>query len=102
MTVANCGDQRSAFASIILPMSPATSEPVIAFDNIRLGFDEGDILRGFSFRVVPRETKVIIGESGAGKTLALKLAAGLLQPDSGTVRMLGRDLGTLSEKELLG
>jgi phospholipid/cholesterol/gamma-HCH transport system ATP-binding protein len=101
MTVANCGDRRSAFASIILPMSPATSEPVIAFDDVRLGFDEGDILRGFSFRVVPRETKVIIGESGSGKTLALKLAAGLLQPDEGRVTVLGQDLGSMTETNLL-
>jgi phospholipid/cholesterol/gamma-HCH transport system ATP-binding protein len=78
------------------------SEPVLSFENVHIGFDKGDVLDGLTFSVAPRETKVLIGESGTGKTLALKLAAGLLQPDSGTVRMLGRDLGSMSEKELLG
>src|ERR1700688_3268051 len=78
------------------------SEPVVSFKDVRIGFDKGDVLDGLSFSVAPRETKVLIGESGSGKTLALKLAAGLLQPDSGTVRMLGHDLGSMSENELLG
>jgi len=78
------------------------SEPVISFNDIRIGFDKGDVLDGLSFSVAARETKVLIGETGTGKTLALKLAAGLLQADSGTVRVLGHDLGSMSEKELLG
>ena len=77
------------------------SERVLSFDNVRIGFGQGDILTGLTFSVVPRETKVLIGESGTGKSLALKLAAGLLQPDSGSVHVLGRDLGQMSEKELL-
>jgi phospholipid/cholesterol/gamma-HCH transport system ATP-binding protein len=79
----------------------ASSEPVLSFENVRMGFDKGDVLNGISFAVAPRETKVLIGESGTGKTLILKLAAGLLRPDSGVVRMLGHDLGSMSEKELL-
>ncbi len=61
----------------------------------------GDVLTGLSFSVAAGETKVLVGESGTGKSLALKLAAGLLRPDSGSVHVLGRDLGHLSEKELL-
>jgi phospholipid/cholesterol/gamma-HCH transport system ATP-binding protein len=82
------------------PDSP--SEPVLSFKDVRIGSDKGDVLDGLSFSVALRETKVLIGESGTGKTLALKLAAGLLQADSGTVRLLGHDLGRMSEKELLG
>jgi phospholipid/cholesterol/gamma-HCH transport system ATP-binding protein len=73
---------------------------LVSFDNVRLGFDQGDILRGLNFRVAVGETKVLIGETGAGKTLVLKLAAGLLHPDAGSVRVLGRDLGELTEEEL--
>jgi phospholipid/cholesterol/gamma-HCH transport system ATP-binding protein len=79
----------------------AASEPVISFQDVRIGFGEGDILTGLTFSVAPRETKVLIGESGTGKTLVLKLAAGLLKPDSGTVRVLGRALATQPEKDLL-
>jgi len=83
-------------------MSAALSaEPAIVFENIRLGFDAGDVLRGLSFQVVPRETKVLVGESGSGKTLILKLAAGLIRPDAGRVRVLGRDVTAMSEIELL-
>lgn len=82
-------------------MSAATSEPVIAFDDVRLGFDEGDILRGLSFQVAPRETKVLVGETGSGKTLTLKLAAGLLPPNEGRVSVLGQDLSSMTESELL-
>jgi phospholipid/cholesterol/gamma-HCH transport system ATP-binding protein len=79
----------------------ATSEAVLSFENVHIGFEQGDILTGLSFSVARRETKVLIGESGTGKTLILKLAAGLLRPDSGVVRVLGRDLATMSENELL-
>ena len=79
----------------------AASEPVLSLENVSMGFDKGNVLNGLSFSVAPRETKILIGESGSGKTLILKLAAGLIQPDSGTVEMLGHNLGQMSEKELL-
>jgi phospholipid/cholesterol/gamma-HCH transport system ATP-binding protein len=82
-------------------MSAATSEPVISFDGVHLGFDEGDVLRGLSFSVESQETKVLVGETGTGKTLALKLAAGLLQPGQGRVTVLGRDVSLMSEADLL-
>ena len=77
------------------------SERVLSFEDVRIGFGQGDVLTGLSFSVAAGETKVLVGESGTGKSLALKLAAGLLQPDSGSVQVLGRDLSHLSEKELL-
>jgi phospholipid/cholesterol/gamma-HCH transport system ATP-binding protein len=72
----------------------------MSFEDVHLGFAEGEVLRGLSFQVAQHETKVLIGESGTGKTLALKLAAGLLQPDSGRVLFSGRDLNQLTEDEL--
>jgi phospholipid/cholesterol/gamma-HCH transport system ATP-binding protein len=78
----------------------APAGPVMSFEDVHLGFAEGEVLRGLSFQVAQHETKVLIGESGTGKTLALKLAAGLLQPDSGRVLFSGRDLNQLTEDEL--
>jgi phospholipid/cholesterol/gamma-HCH transport system ATP-binding protein len=75
--------------------------PTVVFDNVYLGFDEGDILRGVSFSVPARETLVLLGETGTGKTLTLKLAAGLLKPTRGSVSVLGNEVSTMSEKELL-
>lgn len=76
-------------------------EPLIAFKDVRIGFDEGDVLRGISFEVWPGETKILLGESGSGKTLIMKMAAGLLRPDAGRIWVMGHDLAEMSEKELL-
>lgn len=83
-------------------MSAASQvEPVIVFEDVHIGFEGGEVLRGVSFQVSPRETKVLLGETGAGKTLTLKLAAGLLPPDAGRIVVLGRDISALGEVELL-
>lgn len=84
-----------------LTIEPVPAEPLVRFDDVRIGFDEGDVLKGISFSVQPRETKVIIGESGSGKTVLLKLAAGLLRPDSGRVLVMGHDLTEMKEVDLL-
>jgi phospholipid/cholesterol/gamma-HCH transport system ATP-binding protein len=73
----------------------------LRFSDVWMGFGEGPILRGLSFSIRTGETLVLLGETGTGKTLALKLAAGLLRPDAGTVRALGQDISAKSERELL-
>jgi phospholipid/cholesterol/gamma-HCH transport system ATP-binding protein len=84
------------------PATPARdAASVVTFENVRIGFDEGDILSGVSFRVLPRETLVLLGETGTGKTLTLKLAAGLLRPTQGAVQVLGQEVSALSERALL-
>ena len=78
-----------------------TSQAAIEFKNVRLGFDEGEILRGVTFSAQERETVILLGETGTGKTLLLKLASGLLRPDSGGIRVLGKDISGIPESELL-
>jgi phospholipid/cholesterol/gamma-HCH transport system ATP-binding protein len=78
-----------------------TSQAAIEFKNVRLGFQEGEILRGVTFSAQERETVILLGETGTGKTLLLKLATGLLRPDSGTIRVLGRDISGIPESGLL-
>jgi phospholipid/cholesterol/gamma-HCH transport system ATP-binding protein len=82
-------------------MEIVPGEPLIAFKDVRMGFDEGDVLRGISFEVLPGETKVLLGESGSGKTLIMKLAAGLLRPDAGHIWVMGQNIGDMPETELL-
>lgn len=87
------------------PFTAAASIPsngaAIDFSDVWLGFDETPVLRGLSFSVQPRETLVLLGETGTGKTLALKIAAALITPDRGTVRALGQEITGKSERELL-
>ncbi len=82
-------------------MSHDAAEPVIHFENIRIAFEGTEVLRGISFSVRRGETLVLVGETGTGKTLLLKMAAGLLRPDHGRVRVLGRDVSAMHETELL-
>src|ERR1700740_1295356 len=76
-------------------------EPAITFEDVWMGFDEGQILRGVTFQVQERETLILLGETGTGKTLTLKMAAGLLTPNSGSVVVLGNEVSEMSERELL-
>jgi len=82
-------------------MSTRESSTAIAFEDVHIGFEEGEILRGVSFSVRERETLVLLGETGTGKTLTLKMAAGLLRPAHGTVRVLGQEVSQMREQELL-
>ncbi len=77
------------------------SSPTIKFDGVRIGFEGRDILRAVSFQVQERETLVLLGETGMGKTLSLKLAAGLLRPSRGNIQVLGRDVSSMTERDLL-
>jgi phospholipid/cholesterol/gamma-HCH transport system ATP-binding protein len=82
-------------------MEIAPGEPLIAFQDVRFGFDEGDILRGISFEIWPGETRILLGESGSGKTLILKLAAGLLRPGAGRIWVMGQEISHMPEESLL-
>ena len=79
----------------------SAGSPAVALEGIRIGFDEREVLRGVSFSVAAGETLALLGESGSGKTLLLKMVAGLLRPDAGTVRVLGSDVTGMTEDELL-
>jgi phospholipid/cholesterol/gamma-HCH transport system ATP-binding protein len=76
-------------------------EPLILFKDVRVGFEDKLVLDGISFAVSPGETKVLLGESGSGKTLIMKLATGLMRADSGQIFVTGREVGEMSENELL-
>lgn len=79
----------------------AASGPAITFEDVWMGFDEGQILQGVTFQVQERETLILLGETGTGKTLTLKMAAGLLAPNSGRVVVLGNQVSEMTESELL-
>lgn len=79
---------------------PAVPEEVLRFEQVALAFGENRVLRDISFAVRRSETLVLLGATGTGKTLLLKLALGLLRPDRGRIYVLGRDLSGLEEEEL--
>ena len=83
------------------PSAGELQPPAIRFEHVRIGFEEGDVLRDVSFGAMPRETLVLLGETGSGKTLSLKMAAGLLKPSAGRVTVLGNHIESMPERELL-
>jgi phospholipid/cholesterol/gamma-HCH transport system ATP-binding protein len=76
------------------------STPAIMFEDVKLSFPENDVLRGVSFRLNRGETKAIFGVAGSGKSLLLKLAMGLIRPDSGRILVLGEDVTQMREEDL--
>lgn len=61
--------------------------PLIELQDVHKSFGEKHVLRGFSLRVEPGETLVMLGRSGTGKSVTLKIIVGLLRPDRGRVRV---------------
>jgi len=77
-----------------------SSKFALIFEDVWLAFEENEVLRGVSFRLPHGETKALLGVAGAGKSTVLKLAMGLIKPDSGRIVVLGQDITALSEEEL--
>lgn len=74
--------------------------PVIDIRNLYKSFDELEVLKGVDLMVYKGENVVVLGRSGSGKSVLIKILVGLLKPDSGDVRVLGQKVDTLDEKEL--
>src|SRR5688572_8882725 len=75
--------------------------PAIEFRNVRLSFEDHLVLNDISFILDRSEMILITGVSGSGKSVLLRLAMGLLKPDSGQIFVGGREIDNLDESELL-
>jgi phospholipid/cholesterol/gamma-HCH transport system ATP-binding protein len=90
----------------LLPMeAPASANPhppseVIVFDNVSIAFEDKIVLDGISFHLPRGETKALFGVAGSGKSTILKLALGLIKPDSGHIYTLGEDVTQMEEEQL--
>lgn len=77
-----------------------TPEPIIEFRDVTKRFGEHVVYEGMSLSVLPGETLTIIGGSGGGKSVCLKMMIGLLQPDAGQVLYHGESVPDLDEEGL--
>jgi len=73
---------------------------MIRVENLWKSFGNQEVLRGVSFEVQPGEFVALVGSSGGGKSLLLKLVVGLLKPDRGRIWVAGKDVSALSRREL--
>src|SRR5712691_6717642 len=75
-------------------------EPVAVFDHVSLAFDDKVVLKDVSFTLFSGHTKIILGASGAGKSITLKILLGLIKADGGVVWMNGERVDQLTEDEM--
>ena len=78
----------------------ANSGPVLEFRNVSITFTDRAVLDDVSFTVAGDETRILLGPAGVGKSVLLKLANGLLRPDSGSIHLFGQDISDTPEEEL--
>ncbi len=77
------------------------STPAVVFDHVSFAFDDHVVLRDVSFTVPAGRMRIMLGASGAGKSVVLKLTLGLLRPDSGQIFVHGARIDTMREPDLL-
>lgn len=90
-----------ATRSALLDEALAFGGPIVVFDMVNLAFDEKVILRDVSFTLQTGHTKIFLGASGAGKSTILRLALGLLRPDSGRIFVNGEQIDRMKENDLM-
>lgn len=76
------------------------TEPIIEIDHLYKSFGDNHVLTDFDMRLNKGENLVILGRSGCGKSVLIKCIIGLLKPDSGTIKVFGKDIPELSHDEL--
>src|SRR5918911_485790 len=83
-----------------MTVTTAGAAPLISLQKVNMDFHQQRVLSNISFDVPRSQTVVVIGESGCGKTVLLKLMIGLLRPTAGRVVFDGRVLADLGDREL--
>jgi phospholipid/cholesterol/gamma-HCH transport system ATP-binding protein len=81
-------------------IDPSDDTPVVQFEDVTITFDVKPVLKNISFSVDRGQTLIILGPAGCGKSVLLKLANGLLGPDSGSIRIFGQEITTMPERDL--
>lgn len=72
--------------------------PIIVFDNVSISFDGRSVLENVSFHVGRGQTLCILGRSGVGKSVSLRMLMGFLKPDSGLIQVEGQEITGLDEE----
>jgi len=85
--------------SAIAEIPSANPAPVLEFRNVSIAFDH-PVLEDVSFSVAQDETRILLGPAGVGKSVLLKLANGLLSPDSGSIHLFGENISQIPEQDL--
>ena len=74
---------------------------VISIKGLYKSFEDNDVLQGIDFELHKGENVVVLGRSGSGKSVLIKIISGLMKPDKGVVKVLGKEVHRLTKKELI-
>jgi phospholipid/cholesterol/gamma-HCH transport system ATP-binding protein len=80
---------------------PPVTAPAVVFDKVSFAFDDHVVLRDVSFTLPKGSMYLLLGASGAGKSVLLKLILGLLHPDAGAILVNGENVAAMPETELM-
>lgn len=75
-------------------------KPVLELINLHKSFGDNHVLKGFNLKLYEGENLVVMGKSGSGKSVMVKCLVGLLQPDSGSIKIKDQDITAMGQKEL--
>jgi phospholipid/cholesterol/gamma-HCH transport system ATP-binding protein len=82
------------------PVELEHDTPIVEFRNVSIAFDDNQVLENITFCVRRGETRIILGPAGVGKSVLMKLANGLMLPDSGEIFIFAKSLGHMTDAEM--
>ena len=77
-----------------------TKKLMLEIKDLRKSFGDNQVLNGFNLSLFEGENLVIMGKSGSGKSVMIKCLVGLMQPDSGSIMVMGKDITKLRQTAL--
>lgn len=77
-----------------------TKSVMLEIKDLRKSFGDNAVLNGFNLKLYEGENLVIMGKSGSGKSVMIKCLVGLLQADSGSIKIMDQEINTLNQKDL--
>ena len=80
--------------------STGIRKPILEIKDLKKSFGNNHVLNGFNLQLFEGENLVIMGKSGSGKSVMIKCLVGLMQADSGSIKVMGNDINTLNEHDL--
>ncbi len=82
----------------IAPPGPPPLGPIVRFDRVSISFNDRPVLEDVSFSVERGQTLCILGRSGVGKSVSLRMIMGFLKPDSGSIHVENQEITALGEE----
>ena len=79
---------------------PKSDALPVVFEDVSIAFDRNPVLKNISFEVKHGETRLLLGPAGGGKSVLMKLANGLIRPDSGRITIFGHEITAMHENEI--